>query len=180
MSTIFDFFDPRSTTSPFLQKSFPNLRLNKSTEKFWQIPKSPKSLSKLYISRVLSKVKPSTPSIARFFHKERGGRKRVDERHGEKRGLYTLGSCLRYERPLSGRGLEARKRFTMAVRPPRGLYSTPIESRSSWCHVAFSTKAKRSQLFLPRVPFITISLMQSVPRELTRTNIFCRPSLGRR
>lgn len=131
MSTIFDFFDPRSTTSPFLQKSFPNLRLNKSTEKFWQIPKSPKSLSKLYISRVLSKVKPSTPSIARFFHKERGGRKRVDERHGEKRGLYTLGSCLRYERPLSGRGLEARKRFTVAVRPPRGFYSTPIESRSS-------------------------------------------------
>lgn len=103
----------------------------------------------------------------------------MDELHGEKRGLYTLGSCLRCERPLSGRGLEARKRFTVAVRPPRGLYSTPIESRSSWCHVAFSTKAKRSQLSPPRVPFITISRMQSVPRELTRTDISCRPSPGR-
>ena len=49
MSTIFDFFDPRSTTSRFLQKSFPNLRLNKSTEKFWQIPKSP-SIETLHFS----------------------------------------------------------------------------------------------------------------------------------
>lgn len=31
----------------------------------------------------------------------------------------------------------------------------------------------------PRVPFITISQMQSVPRELTRTDISCRPSPSR-
>lgn len=49
-----------------------------------------------------------------------------------------------------------------APRTPRGPYSTPIESRSSWCHVAVLAAEEESTV-TPRVAFITISQMQSVP-----------------
>ncbi|OAD60269.1 hypothetical protein WN48_06119 [Eufriesea mexicana] len=51
-----------------------------------------------------------------------------------------------------------------APRTPWGPYSTPIESRSSWCHVAFSPP-KRSQLLrhaLPSLPYLRCNLFPGI------------------
>lgn len=62
------------------------------------------------------------------------------------------------------RGLSLRERPRGSL---GGFYSTPIDSRSSQCHGALSRRVRRiaeeESTLTPRVTFITISQMQSVP-----------------
>lgn len=101
-----------------------------------------------------------------FLSQETGNPTR---RRAEPFETYTRGSCLRRETrsgPLSGRGLEARKRFTVASSSGSSDSSGTLfyANRVSFFLVSRRVLAAEEESTLtPRVAFITISQMQSVP-----------------
>lgn len=99
----------------------------------------------------------------------RAYRSQSSETHSKCRCIYGIVPApWAWSGPLSGRGLEARKRFTWPLlRSPDCALGNPILRQSTLVLLSVTARSlaanEEESTLTPRVTFITISQMQSVP-----------------